>query len=86
MDLYKLYLAVESEGGFDKVTSTECWNKISTAMNFRQPYVCMLLQKQYREYLLAYETHNQLLNQTRTANIFLRAPCPAQDLSQPSSR
>ena len=88
MDLYKLYLAVKSEGGFDKVTSTKCWNKISPAMtkNFRHPYLCMLLQRQYKEYLLAYETHNQLLNQTRTANIFLRAPCPAQDLSQPSSR
>ena len=85
MDLYKLYLAVKSEGGFDKVSSTKSWKKISPAMtkNFRQPYLWRLLQKQYRKYLLTYETHNQLLNQTRSANIFLRAPCPVQDLSQP---
>ena len=71
MDLYKLYLAVKSEGGFDKVTSTKSWKKISPAMtkNFRQPYLWRLLQKQYRKYLLTYETHNQLLNQTRSANI-----------------
>ena len=66
MDLYKLYLAVKSEGGFDKVTSTMCWNKISFVMtkNSRQPYLWQLLEQQYGKYLLTYETHNQLLMDT----------------------